>query len=751
MKNRLSAEPAPAAGPSADGSNTQTQTNGPPPNVPDHQLLHIIGQGSYGEVWLARNVMGEFRAVKLVHRAAFGGDTRPFEREFEGIRKFEPISRSHESQLPILHVGLNDAAGCFYYVMELADCAGGEREKEGERGNDTPAPDDRREAGTSVSPAPFPPFSPANYIPRTLRLELERHGRLPLAQCLDIGLALTTALAHLHKHGLVHRDIKPSNIIFVQGRPKLADIGLVTDVGDERSIVGTEGYLAPEGPGSPQADLYSLGKVLYEISTGRDRRHFPDLPLDLVPGSARVLPLLGERAGVRAGTSSNSLPGNEDDRRLGEEPPTSQSAIGNPKSAIAQGLLELNEILLKACARDPRQRYQSAEAMRADLALLQGGQSVKRKRAWEYWRAMGRKVSLVSAVLVVLAALGWKLLHDFELSRRGKQSALGANLPPMTGTTNLEAWKLYVRGNVCFRQFTIEGEKAARALLTEAVRLDPNFVLAHNYLFAGYVNSAALPYDEAVAGMRGMARKLREVNPNSAEAHYAQAYVDFRLDLKFAEAERGFESALQIDPSANARSFYGCYLVYVGRPDAAREQFRRMIDFDPASPVGESLFGCSYYAERNFAEAIVHFRRALELAPGYLYQHTLMGRTHEAMGDYLGALDHFQMMELGMGRSAEELKPKYAALRQAVQQSGAAGYWRTRLERAQRRSNPEAQPYELASSLAQLGRKAEALDWLEKAYARRDSMDRLLFDHYWDGLRDEPRFEALLKRMHFVR
>ena len=48
-------------------------------------------------------------------------DPRPFEREFEGIQRFEPISRSHASQLAILHVGKNDVAGCFYYVMELAD------------------------------------------------------------------------------------------------------------------------------------------------------------------------------------------------------------------------------------------------------------------------------------------------------------------------------------------------------------------------------------------------------------------------------------------------------------------------------------------------------------------------------------------------------------------------------------------------------------------------------------------------------
>jgi serine/threonine protein kinase len=73
-------------------------------------------------------------------------------------------------------------------------------------------------------------------------------------------------------------DIKPSNVDFCRGRPKLADIGLVTDVGSSQSFVGTEGFIPPEGPGTPQADLYALGKMLYELATGRDRMDFPHLP-----------------------------------------------------------------------------------------------------------------------------------------------------------------------------------------------------------------------------------------------------------------------------------------------------------------------------------------------------------------------------------------------------------------------------------------------------------------------------------------
>src|SRR5256886_6247588 len=92
----------------------------PPPSVPDHELLRRIGGGSYGEVWLARNKLGTLRAIKVVYRKTFE-DARPFEREFKGIQKFEPISRSHDGLVDILQVGGTEEY--FYYVMELADDA----------------------------------------------------------------------------------------------------------------------------------------------------------------------------------------------------------------------------------------------------------------------------------------------------------------------------------------------------------------------------------------------------------------------------------------------------------------------------------------------------------------------------------------------------------------------------------------------------------------------------------------------------
>ncbi len=215
--------------------------------------MRCIGRGSYGEVWLARGVTGALRAVKVVRREDFELE-RTFEREFQGILSFEPISRDHPGLVDILHVGRNNEQEFYYYVMELAD---------------------DRETG--------PKINTVDYEPRTLAKDRATRRKLEFDEVVEIGGVLADALHHLHEKGLSHRDIKPSNIIFVNGRAKLADIGLVARTG-QQTFVGTEGFVPPEGPGSSQADIYSLGMVLYEISTGKDRLQFPEVADDLGSG-----------------------------------------------------------------------------------------------------------------------------------------------------------------------------------------------------------------------------------------------------------------------------------------------------------------------------------------------------------------------------------------------------------------------------------------------------------------------------------
>jgi serine/threonine protein kinase len=240
---RRADEPGQAAAASSDETALATP---PPPSeavlvVPGHELLRRIGEGAYGEVWLARDEIGAFHAVKVIYKRTFA-DRNPFEREYRGILQYTPISRTHHGLVPILHVGRENEAGFFYYVMEVADCAQGGRN-----------------------------IDAATYRPRTLAHELDTRGRLPARECLQLGIELSEALRYLHSRQLIHRDIKPANIIFVNGVAKLADVGLVTHVAEARrdpKHLGTEGFTPPEGPGTLWADVYSLGKVLCETSMG---------------------------------------------------------------------------------------------------------------------------------------------------------------------------------------------------------------------------------------------------------------------------------------------------------------------------------------------------------------------------------------------------------------------------------------------------------------------------------------------------
>src|SRR5262249_54719343 len=131
---------------------------------------------------------------------------------------------------------------------------------------------------------------------------------------------------------------------------KSADIGLVADSA-QRSFVGTEGYIPPEGPGTPRADIYSLGKLLYETCTGKDRLDFP-----------------------------------EGDSQLSRRPDRER-------------LLQLNDVLVKACANDPTKRYHSAAEMNRDLSALDQGERRRRSRS---------KILpiTVSIVVFVVAAIG---------------------------------------------------------------------------------------------------------------------------------------------------------------------------------------------------------------------------------------------------------------------------------------------------------------------------------------------------------
>ncbi|MCI0764610.1 Stk1 family PASTA domain-containing Ser/Thr kinase [Bacillus sp. TL12] len=178
------------------------------------------------------------------------------------------------------------------------------------------------------------------YVPgQTLKQYINQRGMLPIGEALDIMEQLTSAMAHAHHFEIVHRDIKPHNILIRNdGVVKVTDFGIATatsatTITHTNSVLGSVHYLSPEqargGIANKQSDIYSLGIVMFELLTGRQ-------------------PFSGESAVAIAL------------KHLQNETPS-------PKRWNPDIPQSVENIILKATAKDPFHRYQSANAMKRDV------------------------------------------------------------------------------------------------------------------------------------------------------------------------------------------------------------------------------------------------------------------------------------------------------------------------------------------------------------------------------------------------
>ena len=206
------------------------------------EILARGGSGAYGIAYLARNPLNSKVIIKIVGNLGSG------ERELAGLRNYMKIAGKHPALLQIYHIGEHD--GGFYYTMEAADNISGD---------------------------------PDSYVPATLGNLFRQKKIFSPEEAVEITRELAAGLQIMHEAGLIHRDIKPDNIIFINGKPKLSDPGLVISVGEAASCAGTPGFIPPEllsGGGSidQSADIYALGKVFYCLVTGKPAGAYPQLP-----------------------------------------------------------------------------------------------------------------------------------------------------------------------------------------------------------------------------------------------------------------------------------------------------------------------------------------------------------------------------------------------------------------------------------------------------------------------------------------
>jgi serine/threonine protein kinase/WD40 repeat protein len=414
---------------------------GPLRQVADYRIVREIGRGGMGVVYEAEQASLGRRVALKVLRTHIQGDAKALARFKREARAAAQLH--HTNIVPVFDVG-QDGEHC-YYAMQYIQGQGLDqiicelrrlRAVDGKQGVSAAEPKPEgdgagppnlakslltgqfaareRTLATSEAEAPGPDTPPPSEVTAAASAKLpgetelssiETDRRHYFESVARIGWQTASALAHAHERGIIHRDIKPSNLLLDAGSTVwITDFGLakteedaLTRTGD---IVGTIRYMPPErfqGRCDPRADVYALGMTLYEL-------------LVLRPAFAS-----GDRMALMSQIST-------------DEP-------ARPRTLDPRIPRDLETIVLKAIAKDPDQRYRTAQDLCQDLRCFLDGEPIKARRtSWPervgLWSRRNPALAgllgvliLAVAGLTVFGAALLSLLQQSEASRKQKEQA----------------------------------------------------------------------------------------------------------------------------------------------------------------------------------------------------------------------------------------------------------------------------------------------------------------------------------------
>ena len=447
-----------------------------------------------------------------------------------------------------------------------------------------------------VNEASACPFIVMQYIDGvTLSERLRNHSMAP-AEVVDIGIQAAEALAEAHSHGVVHRDIKPPNImITARGQVKILDFGLAKQVlsnsvadpdaqtatllTQEGQIVGTVGYMSPEqlrgNEIDGRSDLFSLGVTLYECATGTHA----------FVGNSKI----------------------EISSQILHVEPRKPSEI-NPSISLG-----LETVILKAMAKDLKDRYQSASAMLEDLNQLRGwglrtSDMLTRPLPLQHrpsranaalakaWARTSIKLAIVVAAFLIVGSLLALRLWAWY---------------PTLHEPSAEARTWYAQGVLAMQAGTYY---QASKRLERSIELDDQYVLSHARLAEAYVeiNNTERAQEEVL-------RAISLVPDRSALAVADAAYVEAVAAIvkrDFAAAVAHYQKILDQAPQEERANAY----VNVGRAyeksenlDKAIECYTEATRRDPQSPAAFLRLAILYSRRQDSAKAEAAFKEAEKL------------------------------------------------------------------------------------------------------------------------------------------
>jgi TolB-like protein/DNA-binding winged helix-turn-helix (wHTH) protein len=314
-----------------------------------------------------------------------------------------------------------------------------------------------------------------------------------------------------------------------------------------------------------------------------------------------------------------------------------------------------------------------------------------------------------------------------------------------------EAYEAYLKGRFHWNRRNAEEFGKAVRCFQQAIAKDPTYAVA----YAGLADSLSIigfwglvPPVEGSGRAKGLALKALEMDLGLAEAHVSLAWATMLYDYDFPAAEREFERAIELNPRlTQAHQWFGFYLALMGRYEESYTELKRAIRLDPCSSIVHWTFGFVYWRARRYDQAIEQQEKALELDFHSAQWHWGLGVAcldGEKYERAISALQRADVLSPGAPPILGYLGAAYASAGQLdsaqkilLHLNGLSGQQRVT-------------PYYIGRIHAALGKKDEALHWLETAYQERDPFMLLLkTEAGFDDLRSAPRFQDLMRSMNF--
>ena len=314
-------------------------------------------------------------------------------------------------------------------------------------------------------------------------------------------------------------------------------------------------------------------------------------------------------------------------------------------------------------------------------------------------------------------------------------------------TENPEAYNLYLQGRFYIEKRTSQGYEKGIEYFEKAVAADPDYALAYAGLADAYFLLAwyqEMPQAEAYARSKEYVNKALRINKNLAEAHTVLGGILTWNEWKWEEARKELQLAVELNPNfVTAHSYYAELLDILRENSEARKQINLALEIDPFFPMMRALSSLFYYHEGKFRESLIEDLKVLELTSDdrtvlsmrYFYNYI-------GMGEDLKAVEALEKILLGSG---DTLLVKNAPfVKDIYNKSGIDGIWNWLLELDLKQKTPY--PSTLAIRYARVGKKEEALYWLEK-YFENQPTPRINNDPNFEVFRSEPIFQAMLVKM----